>query len=588
MFKEKIHEVDLCIVGGGMAGISAAISAARRGIKVILMHDRPVLGGNASSEVRMWIRGAHGANMRETGILEEISLENIYRNPNLNYSIWDSILYEKVRFQPNIELLLNCSCCDLEMDNNSIKSIKGWQTTTQTWHKVNAKYFADCSGDSILAPLSGAEYRWGREASDEFNEDIQPLTADKKTMGLSCLLQARETDSPKSYIAPTWANKYTKEDLPFRVKLDTPKSWARDNFWWMELGGVENTIDDTEVLRDELLKVAFGVWDFIKNSGNCDSANWDLEWVAFLPGKRESRRYIGDYILTQNDVRAEGKFDDLIAYGGWSMDDHHPEGIKYPGKPTIFHPAPTPYGIPFRCLYSKNIRNLFFAGRNISATHAALSSTRVMATCSMLGQALGTAASIAVNYDLSPRGVYENKISELKQALQEDDCYLPWNSRITSLSRDTEITAENGDTSVLINGIERPIGENYNGWVGNLNSWIELNFKSEKSLKEVRIVFDSDLDRKCFKDFDQEIVTFPLKCNTFLDDNELFVPNTIVKSFKIEACDAQGNWRIVFQENNNYQRLVKIKLDIKAYKIRLIPISTWGSKQAKIFAFDAN
>ena len=159
--QHKIHKVDLCVVGGGLAGMCAAIAAARHGAKVALMQDRPVLGGNASSEVRMWICGAHGENNRETGIIEEIMLENRYRNPLRNFSIWDSILYEKVRFEPNITLLLNCSCTDATVDDDRIRSVTGWQLTTQTWHTVEADLFADCSGDSILAPLTGAEFRMG-------------------------------------------------------------------------------------------------------------------------------------------------------------------------------------------------------------------------------------------------------------------------------------------------------------------------------------------------------------------------------------------------------------------------------------------
>ena len=170
------HDVEFCVVGGGMAGLCAAVAAARLGVKTVLMHDRPVLGGNAYSEVRMWICGAsaHGENLRETGIIEEIQLENLYRNNYPNYSVWDSILYEKAAFQENLTLLLNCSCCGAETIDGRILSVKGWQLTTETWHEVKADYFADCSGDSILAPLTGAEFRQGREASSEFNESIAP------------------------------------------------------------------------------------------------------------------------------------------------------------------------------------------------------------------------------------------------------------------------------------------------------------------------------------------------------------------------------------------------------------------------------
>lgn len=162
-FPVREHLADLCVIGGGLAGMCAAISAARRGIRVVLMHDRPVLGGNASSEIRMWIRGANGEDVRETGLVEEIALENCYRNPNMNFSIWDSILYEKVMLEENIKLLLNCSCLDAQMKGREISTVTGWQLTTQTYHRVQAKIFADCSGDSILAPLTGAAYRMGRE-----------------------------------------------------------------------------------------------------------------------------------------------------------------------------------------------------------------------------------------------------------------------------------------------------------------------------------------------------------------------------------------------------------------------------------------
>ena len=329
--------------------------------------------------------------------------------------MWDCILFELRNNEKNITSILNCSCNDIEMDGNKIKSITGWQTTTQRFHTVEAEYFADCSGDSVLAPLSGAEYRMGREARSEFGESIAPETADKKTMGMSCLIQARQTDKPHKYIAPEWARKFTKEDLPYRLPdMDGPE----ENFWYMELGGEQDAIGDTEEIRDELIKVAYGIWDFVKNSGEYDADNWELDFVGFLPGKRESRRYVGDHIMTQADVSSGGRFDDVIAYGGWTMDDHDPAGINTREKPNIFHPAPSPFGIPYRCIYSVNIDNLWFAGRNISVTHTAMSATRVMATCALLGQAGGTAAAISVRENETPRGIYKNYIAELKQTLR--------------------------------------------------------------------------------------------------------------------------------------------------------------------------
>jgi len=569
------HQVDFCVIGGGMAGLCAAIAAARHGAKVVLMQDRPVLGGNASSEIRMWICGAHGDNNRETGILEEINLENLYRNPAANYSIWDSVLYEKARFEENITLLLNCSCVELKMDENRIEWVKGWQMTTETWHTVKAKFFADCSGDSILAPMSGADFRIGREAASEFGESIEPLTADRKTMGMSCLFQVRETDRLQPFIPPKWAYCYPREeDLPEEFRSH---DFRKTNFWWIELGGDQDSIHDTEELRDELLKIVFGVWDHIKNHGQHGAENWVLDWIGFLPGKRESRRYMGDHILTQKDVEAEGRFDDIVGYGGWTMDDHHPAGFRHPGAPNIFHPAPSPFGIPYRCLYSRNIDNLFFAGRNISATHAAMSATRVMATCSVLGQAVGTAAAIAVRDGLSPRGIYHSRIRELQQMLMEDDCYLPWQIRqVPDLTLKARLTASEGNPEPLRNGIDRPVGGEDNGWLGSIESWVEYRFSNRERIKELRFVFDSDLNRPIHN----------MPCYYPLEQNDFHVPATMLKRFRIEALDSQGHWETITRVENNYQRLVRLRVNIDTQAVRFIPEETWGAEEVHVFAWD--
>jgi hypothetical protein len=579
--REETHRVDFCVVGGGLAGLCAAVAAARHGAKVALMQDRPVLGGNASSEIRMWVCGAHGRNNRETGILEEIMLENLFRNPTACYSIWDSVLYGKARFEPNITLLLNCSCGALKMEGRRIVSVRGWQTTTQTWHTVEAKLFADCSGDSVLAPLSGAEHRMGREAAGEFGEDIEPTAADRRTMGMSCLIQTRETDRPVPYVPPAWANKYlTDADLPHRGH-----EVAGNNFWWIELGGEDDSIHDTERLRDELLKVAFGVWDHIKNHGEHGAENWALEWVGFLPGKRESRRYVGDHILTQNDIRAGGCFDDLAAYGGWTMDDHHPGGIRWAGPPTVFHPAPSPYGIPYRSLYSRNVENLWCAGRNISATHAALSSTRVMGTCSIIGQAVGTAAAIAARDGLTPRGVFEKRIRALQQTLMEDDCYLPWHARaISELTREARLTALCDNPEPLRNGHDRPIGREGNGWTGPPGTSVEYSWESSRRLSEMRFVFDSDLERDSRQDDPNPHRN--MRCCYRLYDRHFTVPAGLIRAFRIEAQQADGEWRTVAREENNCQRLVRIRLPLETRAVRFVPEATWGAPEAHVFSWD--
>ena len=576
-FQTVHHKVDFCVVGGGMAGLCAAVAAARRGAKTVLMQDRAVLGGNASSEIRMWICGAHGDNNKETGIVEEIELENCYRNPSKNYSIWDSILYEKAKAETNLTLLLNCSCLDAKMDNNQIVSVTGWQMTTQKFHTVEAALFADCSGDSILAPLSGALTRMGREAREEFDEDIAPEKADRKTMGMSCLIQARQTDHQTTYIPPAWARKFTREDLPFRQpNLDD----REENFWYLELGGTKDTIADTEEIRDELLKAAFGIWDYVKNSGECNADNWELDWVGFLPGKRESRRYVGEYLLTQNDVRSGGHFDDLVAYGGWTMDDHHPEGLDYPGNPNIFHPAPSPFGIPYRCLYSKNIRNLMFAGRNISVTHTAMSSTRVLATCSILGQAVGTAAALAASKGITPHDVYLHHMETLRTWLMEDDCYLPFTRRpVSELTKSASITGE-GDVSALTNGYDRPVDGQDNGYRCPRGSAIHIRFDQPTQVRAVRLVLDSDLNR--------ETIPFPNKnsyCNLFLDFQPNHVPTTVLKKLQLNITAEDGTVRQLLLPDN-HQRVVNLPVNCVCRQLELLPLDTWGAPDCHLFSLD--
>ena len=411
MLDKKIIETDLCVIGGGMAGIAAAISAAREGIKVVLMHERPVLGGNASSEIRMWICGSQGKNNRETGIIEEIALENLYRNPTKNYAVWDTVLYDFVKREKNITLLLNCSCMDAKTEEGSfaderskkITSVTGWQMTTQSFIEVRAKFFCDSSGDSILAPLTGAEFKIGREGKDEFSEDTDRDKADNYTMGMSCLIQGRETTKSVIYKAPECATKLNKDSFEKR-NLNIKSDY--ENFWYLELGGDRNTIADTEVLRDELIGLATGTWDYVKNSGDFDADTWELDFLGFLPGKRESRRMVGEVMISQRDVSDGVVFPDEVAYGGWPLDDHFPGGFYHKGAPNTNRMTPAPYSIPYRSLYSKNVENLFFAGRNISMTHMAMSSIRVMATCALLGEAVGKAAGIAVKEKLTPHGVY--------------------------------------------------------------------------------------------------------------------------------------------------------------------------------------
>lgn len=578
-FPHITHETDLCVVGGGMAGICAALSAARHGAKVVLMHDRPVLGGNASSECRVHICGADRnngiKNMRETGILEELRMENLYRNPNRVFSIWDTILYEKVELEPSITLLLNCSCLDAETDGPRIESVTGWQLTTQTYHTVKARIFADCSGDGILEPLTGAEHRMGREARSEYGEPNAPEEADGLTMGMTCLFQSREYDSPQPSEPPSWAYRFDScDELPYGAKGHT---WWPMGYWWVELGGEHHSIHDTEALRHELLKIAYGVWDHIKN--RCpqreDAANWALDWVQFLPAKRESVRYVGDHVLTQLDIEAEGRFDDLVAYGGWSMDDHHPAGfwaVKVGAPATTYYRGPSPYGIPYRALYSRNIENLMFAGRNASCTHLAMSSTRVMGTGCSMGHAIGTAAAVAVQKGLTPRETGRH-LAELQQALLADDCYLPWiPHKYGELTTRARLLASQGDPEPIRDGTTRPVGEALHCWHCRPGDHIAYLFDSPQPVAEAVLVLDSALDKNPAMSYHHDDVRITR------------IPDVMPKAFRLEV-QVGGQWQLAHRVANNYQRFVRCPIGRTVSGVRFTLDETWGSEETRVYSF---
>ena len=563
-----VHQTELCIVGGGLSGLCAAVAAARRGVKVVLMHERPMLGGNASSE--------------------KIMMDNQYRNPDKNYSIWDSILLEKVRQEENITLLLNCSCMDTQMQNGLIESVTGWQMTTQRFHKVCARLFADCSGDSILAPLTGAPFREGREARAEFDESIAPVEADCNTMGLSCLVQAEETETEQPFIAPEWAEKITSEKL---IHREPDMSQVAENFWYLELGGQRDTIGETEEIAQELQSLAYGMWDYLKNdpAQRDKHKNWRLSWIGALPGKRESRRYIGAYTMTENDVLAGGDFSDEVAFGGWTMDDHHPAGFRTSQPPNIFHPAPSPYGIPFGTLYSAAVPNLMFAGRNISVTHAAMSSTRVMGTCALLGQAVGTAAAVAQKHGCLPEDVAKEHMDELQHMLQDDDCFLPHLRRaISPLCQSAALEGDGEHLEALRDGIDRQREDDEHAWKGGRGDEITYRFQKPAHIRSVRLVMDSDLDRESLPQNERA-----LKRNLFhnrLLSNELsFVPPTLIKSYRLTAERADGSRETVLEVNGNHHRLRRHELDAEnCIALTLTILDTWGRDEVRLFAFEAD
>ena len=585
---EKVrHKADFCVVGGGLAGLCAAVTAARHGAKTVLMQERPMLGGNASSEVRMWVSGARGENNRETGLLEEIMMDNQYRNPDKVYCIWDSVLYEKARSEKNLTLLLNCSCMDAEMNGNIICSVTGWQMTTQQFHCIEARVFADCSGDSIIAPLTGAEARMGREARSEYGESFGPEEADTRTMGMTCLMQAEETEREHTFIAPEWAEKITSEQLIGR-KPDLHR--VAENYCHLELSDDEHPISATEELRDQLLAIDFGVWDYLKNDPEEKekNKNYMLSWIGMLPGKRESRRYVGAHVLTEPEVLSGGCFDDEVAYGGWPMDDHHPGGFRVSDEPTIFHPAPSPYGIPFGCLYSVSVPNLMFAGRNISVTHAAMSSSRVMGTCALLGQAVGTAAALTAQYDCYPGEVAALHMEEMQDMLMADDCFLPHKCRkIPGICSSAVLSGDGEDADKLRDGIDRPRPGDEHAWKCEKGAKAEYLFSSPKSLHSVRLVFDSDLNRETLPAPECELARNMFH-NRLIRCQPSVVPPSMVRAFRVIAIDDKGKREIIIDENNNYHRLYRRKVSAEnCVRLILEIVDSWGFERVRVFEFEA-
>jgi hypothetical protein len=429
--KEVSLAADLVIAGGGLAGTCAAITAARAGISVILVQDRPVLGGNASSEVRLWILGAtsHMGNnnrwAREGGIVDEILVENLYRNPEGNAVILDSILLEKAVSEPNIRLLLNTAVISVEKDAiDSISGITAFCSQNSTRYTLNAPLFCDATGDGLVGFLAGAAFRMGAESRDEFGEGFAPSAEYGELLGHSLYFYSKDVGHPVRYVAPAFALQDIAA-IPHYRQIRASDSGCR--FWWLEYGGLMDTVHDTETIKWELWKVAYGVWNYIKNSGRFPEAeNLTLEWMGTIPGKRESRRFEGDVMLCQQDVVEQRLWHDAVSFGGWAMDLHPGAGVFSPLSSCTQWHSKGVYQIPYRSMYSRNISNLFLAGRIISVSHVAFGSTRVMATCAETAQAVGMAGALCRRHGLKPRDLSApGSIEALQRELLKTGQYIP-------------------------------------------------------------------------------------------------------------------------------------------------------------------
>lgn len=429
--KTICHEADLIVVGGGLSGTCCAITAARAGIRVVLVQDRPVLGGNASSEVRLWVLGAtsHMGNnnrwAREGGVIDELLVENWYRNPEGNPLIFDTILLEKVMLEPNIRLLLNTAVYDVQKSNpETISYLTAFCSQNSTAYTLVAPLFCDASGDGIVGFQAGAAFRMGAESAEEFGEKFAPTAEYGELLGHSLYFYTKDTRRAVRFVSPAYALSDITT-IPRYRRFNAKEHGCQ--LWWIEYGGRLDTVHDTEAIKWELWKVVYGVWNHIKNSGQFPEADtMTLEWVGTIPGKRESRRFEGDYLLRQQDIVEQRDHPDAVAFGGWSIDLHPADGV-FSEKPGCnqWHSKGV-YQIPYRCLYSRNITNLFLSGRLISATHVAFGSSRVMATGAHVGQAVGMAAAVTSRHGLLPRDLTEpERMQQLQQELLKTGQHIP-------------------------------------------------------------------------------------------------------------------------------------------------------------------
>ncbi len=531
---KRMEGYDVVVVGGGPSGCGAAVAAARHGAKVAFVQDRPVLGGNCSSEIQVPPMGYIGNppdRVNITGLAEEFF-------PKQGWSQFaDSGKLEAVvRAESNISLFLDTRATAVTMAGSGrIESVLALHVRSGQRYAFHAPRFIDCTGHGWIGFYAGAEYRMGQEARAEFNESLAPVEAGTRTMGNSLYTAVFRAHTPGEaedgipFECPPWAHIWKTSDdfeplgshrriseirrpenfdLPSRGKGRNPGNdihGAISHAWWVEYGGMLDTIRDAEKIRDELFRVSLGLWNYAKNHNPQTVGKnryRELVWLNYVPGVRESRRLIGDYVMTQRDYDERIVHEDTIAFTDWGPDVHHPEGFWVRGNDCIHVYQGRRTSIPYRTLYSKNIGNLFMAGRCHSATHIAFGGTRVMRPLCMTGQAAGTAAAIAARRDCSPRDIYRDHIRELQQAMLRDGCYLVGakNEDPRDLALQAKVSASSSaeglEPEQAVNGWSRVVGTDRNAWAPAPDAagphWLQLGLSREAEVAEVHVTFEGE------------------------------------------------------------------------------------------------
>ena len=606
-YTEKSY--DFIVVGGGMAGVCAAMEAARAGMNVALIHSRPVLGGNASSEVRIHISGADHSLVQpdyaESGLLYELMLENKARNDHFSYSIWDMILFEAALKEENLTVYYNTVMYDCETEDDAITSIFCIQETTEMRYKFTAPLFCDSTGHGTLGYFAGAEYRQGSESKSETGEEHAPEEPNNERMGNSIHFRARDMGRPVKFTPPYFAKKFTEHDLRYRMHSANQKvdfSSAKDperceatggvsargcdyGYFWIELmGDKDDIITDYENIRDDLVASLYGVWDHIKNGGDHGAENYELEWVGMLPGTRESRRLVGDYMLNENDILSNRIFDDAVCYGGWCVDLHVAHGLldldKLPSGECYFFDGI--YTIPYRSYYSKNIKNMFMAGRNISATKLGMCSTRILGCCAIGGQAVGAAAALCKKYGCNPRELQPH-VKELQQIILKNDGFLPElkNEDASDLARDAKFGATSFkadcEPQKVVDGVSRKLGNDMHGWVSDGiadgGEVLTMAFDAPKTVSELRYTFHSDFS------YPIRVTMSPQRQK----QQRIGVPEELVCDYDIVMKNGDEVVRTIEVRDNHQRHNIHRFDETLCDTVELCVKSTNGAKEVTVF-----
>lgn len=612
----EMLQYQVVVVGGGMSGLCAAMASARQGARTALVQDRGVYGGNASSEARMHISGASchwgKKNASETGILMELLLENKALNDSHNYSLWDGVLWAAAEGCEYLDCYMNTTMDRVRSDGERIEWVECYQMTTEHRLRLKGDIYIDCTGHGSLGYFAGAEYAIGREGRDDYGEQGAPETPDGETMGNTLYFVAEKRPQPVAFKKPVWAYTFDESDFAYRYHGDTvvycdadevvelkpgedyadhadklvEKYDVQSGYWWIELGGDwDDIIRQAEDIRYELYKCVYGVWDHIKNGGNHGADNYELVWVGTLPGTRESRRLLGDYVLTERDILERTLHPDRVAYGGWPMDEHAAGGLRAKGQiPSKVVSFPGLYSIPYGCYCSRNIQNLMMAGRNISASKLAMGSTRVMGTCAVGGEAAGTAAALAALAGKSPREFGQSGIPTLQQALLKNDCFLLGlvNEDEADLARGAAVSASSQrpgfEAQNVVNGIARSTDEASNLWrsqgMATSGETLTLCLPAPARLTQVRLTLDPNLsEERCIS-----------VSRAFIEKEQPGVPAELLKDYDVLFFygGQEASCRSV---RDNHQRLNVLNLDtpVLCDEVRVQVLATNGAPDAHIF-----